>query len=122
MLTPVFVLFVAALATLLFRYLRAKADNRTLWCSTVWFGCSVGSARAMLACIGWYGLQHTGGPLQIPALALAVLALPEAVVFGRQRGAVSVQLYIALGLLLIASSLTLVSSVALAAQLARSWR
>ena len=122
MLTPVILLFVAAMAVVLFRYLRAKADVRALWRSSVVIGLSVGVARAVLACVGWYGVEHTGGPLQIPAFALAMLAWPEAVVFGRHQGPVPLRVYASLGLFLIASSLVLVGGVALAVQVTRGQR
>ena len=122
MLTPVILLFVAAVAAVLFRYLRAKADVRALWRSSVVIGSSVGLARAVLACVGWYGVEHTGGPLQIPAFALAMLAWPEVVVFGRHQGPVSLHFYVSLGLLLIASSLVLVGGVALAVQVTHGQR
>jgi hypothetical protein len=73
-----------------------------------------------LECHDWVnGVEHTGGPLQIPAYALSMLALPEAIVFGRQPGPVPLSVYISLGFLLIASSLLLVCGVALAVQLSR---
>src|SRR5688572_31712833 len=96
MLLPVMVLAFAAVTVVLYRYLRAKRDARALWRSTVTLGVSVGVARAALACAGWYGVEHTGGPLQIPAYFLAMLALPEAIVFGRHQGPVPLHIYISL--------------------------
>jgi len=116
MLLPVMVLAFAAVTVVLYRYLRAKRDARALWRSTVTLGVSVGVARAALACAGWYGVEHTGGPLQIPAYFLAMLALPEAIVFGRHQGPVPLHIYISLFFLLIATSLLLVIGVALAVQ------
>jgi hypothetical protein len=116
MLILVVLLAFAALTVVLYRHLRAKRDSRALWRSSVAIGASVGIARAVLGCVGWYGVEHTGGPLQIPAYALAMLALPEAIVFGRHRGPIPLNAYISLGFLLIASSLLLVCGVALAAQ------
>jgi hypothetical protein len=122
MLIPVLLLVFAALTVALYRYLRAKRDSRALWRSSVAIGSSVGIARAVLACLGWYGVEHSGGPLQIPAYALAMLAWPEAIVFGRHQGQVPLNFYISLGFLLIASSLLLVSGVALAVQISRGQR
>src|SRR5882762_1205058 len=122
MLIFVFFLAFAALTVVLYRYFRAKADSRALWRSSVAIGSSVGIARAVLACVGWYGVEHTGGPLQIPAFALAMLSWPEAIVFGRHQGPVPLHFYVFLGLLLIASSLLLVSGVALAVQTTRGQR
>jgi hypothetical protein len=122
MLILVFLLALAALTVVLYRHFRAKRGSRALWRSSVAIGASVGIARAVLACIGWYGVEHTGGPLQIPAYALAILALPEAIVFGRQRGPLPLNVYISLGLLLIVSTLLLVCAVALAVQLTQGRR
>jgi len=122
MLILVFLLAFAALMVVLYRYFRAKSDSRALWRSSVMIGSTVGIARAVLACFGWYGVEHTGGPLQIPAYALSMLALPEAIVFGRQPGPVPLHVYFSLGFLLIASSLLLVCGVALAVQLSRGQR
>jgi len=122
MLILVFLLAFAALTVALYRYFRAKGDSRALWRSSVAIGSSVGIARAVLACVGWYGVEHTGGPLQIPAYALAMLALPEAIVFGRHQGPVPLNGHISLGFLLTASSLLLVCGVALAVQLSRGQR
>lgn len=106
----------AVLTILLFRYLRARCDAGTLWRSSVTIGCVIGVTRAVLACAGWYGVEHTGGPVQIPAYALALLALPEAMVFGRHRGPVPLQSYLFLALLLVGTSVLLVGVVALAVQ------
>ena len=122
MLILVVLLAFAALTVVLYRYLRAKHDSRALWRSSVAIGSSVGIARAVLACLGWYGVEHTGGPLQIPAYALAMLALPEAIVFGQHRGPIPLNVYISLGFLLIASTLVLVCGVALAVQLSHGRR
>src|SRR2546422_8937744 len=101
MLILVFLLACLALTIVLYRYFRTKSDSRALWRSSVAIGSTVGVARAVLACVGWYGVEHTGGPLQIPAYALAMLALPEAIVFGRHQGPVPLNFYISLGFLLI---------------------
>ena len=122
MLILVFLLAFTALTVVLYRHLRAKRDSRALWRSSVVIGSSVGIARAVLGCVGWYGVEHTGGPLQVPAYALAMLALPEAIVFGRHQGPVPLNVYVSLGFLLIASSLLLVCGVALAVQLSRGQR
>jgi hypothetical protein len=122
MLISLVLLGFAAVTVVLYRYLRAKRDAGALWRSSLTIGSSVGIARAVLACVGWYGVEHTGGPLQIPAFALAMLSWPEAIVFGRHQGPVPLHFYVFLGLLLIASSLLLVSGVALAVQTTRGQR
>lgn len=122
MLIPVIVLLVPVAMVALYRHLVKKRDTRARWRSAVMIGSSVGITRAVLACIGWYVVEHTGGPLQVPAFALAMLAWPEAIVFGRHRGLAPLSFYPALALLLIVTSLLLVSGVALAAQAAHGQR
>jgi hypothetical protein len=122
MLTAVVLLLVVAATVALYRHLVATRDARALWRSSVAIGSSVGIVRAVLACVGWYGVEHTGGRLQIPAFALAMLAWPEAIVFGRHPGPVPMRFYISLGLLLITTSLLLVSAVALVVQATRGQR
>lgn len=112
----------AAGIIVLYRHLDAKPSRRALWRSAVRVGFSVGIARAVLSCIGWYTIERTGGPLQIPAFALAMLAWPEAVLFGGHRGPVPLQLYVQLSLLLVVSSLLLVGGIALLIQLNRGER
>src|SRR3989442_10231547 len=119
MLILVFLLACLALTIVLYRYFRTKSDARALWRSSVAIGSTVGVARAMLACVGWYGVEHAGGPLQIPAFALAMLAWPEAIVFGRHRGPVPLSFYPLLALLLVATSMLMISGVALAVQVTR---
>src|SRR5262245_6030805 len=106
----------------LYRYFVQKGDARALWRSAVIIGSSVGILRSVLACIGWYGVEHTGGPLQIPAFALAILALPEGALLGRHRGATPVSVYAVLAVLLFVTSLLLVTAVALAARVAHCRR
>ena len=122
MLTLVLPLVLVAMGTVLFRYLRQERDARALWRSSVAIGLTVGISRAVLASVGWYGVEHTGGPLQIPAYVLVMFALPEAASFGRQRGVAPLSFYFLLSALLIASSLVLVSAVAFAARLSRGQR
>jgi hypothetical protein len=119
MLLPICFLALAALTVVLYRYFQAKRDSRALWRSSLAIGSSAGLVRAVLACIGWYGVGHTGGPLQIPAYALAMLALPEGIALGRHQGPVPLSFYVSLGLVLIASSLLFVNGVALVVQLSR---
>ena len=119
MLIPVILLLLAGAAILLFRFLNTRAGPRALWRSSIAIGFSVGMMRGILACIGWYGVEHTGGPLQIPAFALAMLAWPEAIVFGRHRGPVPLGFYPLLALLLVVTSMLWVSIVALAVHATR---
>ena len=104
------------MAFALYRYLRSKRGTHSLWRSAVRIGLSIGIFRAVLACVGWYGVEHTGGPLQTPAFALAMLAWPEGIVFGSHKGVMQMPFYFALGFLLIATSLLFVCGVALVAR------
>jgi hypothetical protein len=69
MLLPVLLLVFAALTVALYSCLRARRDLQVLWRSTVAIGSSLGIVRAVLACVDWYVVEHTGGPGQIQAFA-----------------------------------------------------
>jgi hypothetical protein len=114
-LPSILVVFAAAIAGL-YWHLRKQPDRRSLWRRTLQIGLGVGLARAGLASWGWYTVEHTGGPLQIPAFALAMLAWPEAALFlaERRTTAVPPEFYVQLSVLLIAGTLVLVGAVALA--------
>ena len=122
MVAPVIFFLYAAGIILLYRHLAAKPNQQALWRSAVKVGFTVGIVRAVLSCIGWYTIERTGGPLQIPAFALAMLAWPEAVLFGGHRGHVPLLLYVQLSLVLIVTSILLVSGIALVVQLIRGHR
>src|SRR5262249_50739974 len=117
LLIPIIVLLWPVAIFALYRYFLRKGDARALWRSAVIIGSSVGICRAVLACVGWYGVEHTSGPLQIPAFALAMLAWPEGALLGRHRGMTPVGFYPALALLLFVTSFLLVTAVALAAKI-----
>jgi hypothetical protein len=119
MVLPVALLFFLGAIVLLFRFLSTRHDARTFWRSSVAIGAIIGLMRAALACVGWYGVEHTGGPLQIPAFALAMLAWPEAILLGRHRGPVAPTFYPILALLLLVTSMLMVGGVSLAVQLGR---
>jgi hypothetical protein len=122
MVAPVILVLFAVAISGLYRHLAAKSGRQALWRSAIAVGLSVGLVRAVLSCVGWYTVEHTGGPLQIPAFALAMLAWPEAVLFGRHKGLVPLQFYVQLSLLLIVTSLLLVMGIALLVQLIRDQR
>lgn len=96
MLTPLILLVFAAATFALYRYLRKKPDARALWRASITIGLSVGIVRAVLACVGWYVVEHTGGPLQTPAFLLALLSWPEAIIFSRHRGVAPLHFYLSL--------------------------
>jgi len=119
MVALVLLLLVVALAFGLYRHLRTTRDSRTLWLSSIAIGSSVGITRAVLGCVGWYTVEHTGSALQVPAFALAMLTWPEAMVFGRLRGPAPLQFYVQLGSLLVMTSLMMVCGVALLVHVSR---
>jgi hypothetical protein len=108
--------FAAAVAGL-YWHLRKRRDRRSLFRTTLFVGFGIGLARAALASLGWYVVEHTGGPLQVPAFALAMLAWPEAAIFTERRlTPAPPDFYVRLSLLLVAGTLGLVGAVALAAR------
>lgn len=118
-----FIPLVFAAATFaLYRYFRKKRDVRALWRASITIGLSVGIVRAVLACVGWYVVEHTGGPLQTPAFLLALLSWPEAIVFGSHRGVAPLQFYFLLGFLLIATTLVFFCAIAFVVQVTSGQR
>lgn len=114
------VVFAVAIAAL-YLHLRKQHDRRSLWRRTLLIGFGVGAARAVLASLGWYVVEHTGGPLQIPAFALAMVAWPEAAIFtGRRFTPAPLEFYVSLSLVLVTSTVMFVGVVALAAGKARA--
>jgi hypothetical protein len=116
-LLTILVVFAAAIAGV-YWHLGKQPDRRSLLRRTLQIGLVVGLARAALASWGWYTVEHTGGPLQIPAFALAMLAWPEAAIFLAERRTTPVppEFYVRLSVLLVAGTLVLVGAVALAAR------
>lgn len=106
-------------AFLLYRFLSSRPGARALWRSSLAIGLSIGVVRAVLACVGWYGVEHTGGPLQVPAFALAMLSWPEAIVLGSRSNAAPPSFYLLLALLLVVTSMLMIGGAALVVQLAR---
>jgi hypothetical protein len=117
-LPTIVVLFVAAIASL-YWYLRTHR-TRNLFRTALVLGVTIGVIRAVLASVGWYVVEHTGGPLQVPGFALAMLAWPEAVLFrARRTTPVPIHFYLLLSLLLITSTVALVASIAAVASRSR---
>ncbi|MCA1559458.1 MAG: hypothetical protein LC753_05625 [Acidobacteria bacterium] len=113
-LLAVVILFPAVIAVL-YWHLRRQPDRRSLWRTTLWIG-AVGVTRAVLASLGWYVVEHTGGLLQIPAFAFAMFAWPEAAVFTTRRlTPAPPEFYVWLSFVLVVGTLTLVGLVALVA-------
>jgi hypothetical protein len=57
--------------------------RQSAWRTALHLGLPAGIVRASLACGGWYVVEHTGGPLQIPAYVLAMFSWPEAALLPR---------------------------------------
>lgn len=110
----------AALAAALYLYLRKQPTRRKRWRTALAIGVGVGLVRAVLASTGWYVVEHTGGPLQGPAFAAAMLAWPEAVFLGSGHGARAPgEFYLWLSLTLVAGTVIMTSLVAAAVELSR---
>jgi hypothetical protein len=115
----VVVVFTAAIAALS-QLFRRQPNRRRLWRMTLRIGLGLGVMRAALASLGWYVVEHNGGPLQIPAFALAMLAWPEAAIFTERRFTpVPPAFYISLSLLLVTSTVVLVGLLAVASNRTR---
>jgi hypothetical protein len=121
MMLPVLALAAAVAVAALYAYLRRQPDRRTVWRKALLVGCGGGVARAALASLGWYVVEHTGGPLQIPAYALAMLAWPEAALIGGRRVAPApTDFYLVMSLVLIASTLALAALAAVVVSATRT--
>jgi multisubunit Na+/H+ antiporter MnhB subunit len=104
---------VAGAVALLYLYLRRQSNPQSLWRRAIVIGIGIGIVRATLASYGWYTLERTSGPLQIPAYVLVMLALPEAAITaGRRTSPHSPEFLVWLSLLLVVSTTALVALVA----------
>lgn len=113
MVFPTVLIVLAAAIVGLSWYLGTKRDRRSLFRAAVYIGCTLGVVRAGLASFGWYVVEHTGGPLQVPAFALAMLAWPEAAIFTERRTTPAPpEFYLRLSLLLFVSTVMLIGMVA----------
>ena len=121
MMLPVLVVAAAVIVAVLYAYLRRQPDMRTVWRKALLVGCGGGVARAALASWGWYVVENTGGPLQIPAYALAMLAWPEAALIGGRRVTPApAEFYLVLSIVLIASTVALAALAAAVVSAART--
>lgn len=106
-------LVVVGAMALVYIYLRRQPNPQSLWRRAIVIGIGIGVVRAALASLGWYVIEHTGGPLQVPAYALAMLALPEAVIMsGRRNTPQPPEFFLRLSLLLIVGTTGFVALVA----------
>jgi hypothetical protein len=116
MVLPVFLLIVVGGVALLYRTVSGRRASGSAWRTALVLGVPLGVVRASLACLGWYVVEHTGGPAQVPAFALAMLAWPEGALLPEPApGMTPVRTYVLLFLLLVASTTTLVAVLAVIA-------
>jgi hypothetical protein len=109
-------ILLAAVIAGLYSIMRRQPDRRSLWRTALFVGLGTGVARAGLASLGWYLVEHAGGPLQIPAFALVMMAWPEGAILAERRlTPAPPAFYLRLSLLLMASTLALVVLVAVVA-------
>ena len=93
--------------------MRRQPDRRSMWRMAIYIGIGTGALRAALSSLGWYVVEHDGGPLQVPAFALAMMAWPEAAVLAQRRTTPAPPyFYLQLSLLLMATTLGFAAAVA----------
>jgi hypothetical protein len=93
--------------------MRRLPDRRSLWRTALIVGVGTGVLRAALSSLGWYIVEHTGGPLQIPGFAMAMMAWPEAALLAeRHVGPAPPSFYFQLSVILVTSTVTLVAVIA----------
>ena len=121
MILPVLLVAIAVVAAALYVYLRKRPTRRERWRIALAIGVGVGLLRAVLASTGWYVVEHTGGPLQVPAFALAMLAWPEAALLAQRRVAPAPgEFYVRLSLTLVTGTVIMTALVAAAVDLTRA--
>jgi hypothetical protein len=105
----VFTLVIAGMYWLM----RRQPDRRSLWRTALIVGVGTGVLRAALSSWGWYIVEHTGGPLQIPGFAMAMMAWPEAALLAERRVAPAPPaFYFQLSVILVTSTVTFVALIA----------
>ena len=122
MIVPGVVLVSLAILAAMFLYLHKKSSRKAIFGSAVKLGFFIGVVRAIVACIGWYGVAQTGGFLQIPAFFMAMFAWPEAWLVRGGRNSLSPEFYLRLSGLLIIGSMLVVGAVAAVADFVSSRR
>jgi hypothetical protein len=116
MVFPLVLVIAGVFVFALYRFFATRAPAGRSWRSAIAVGIALGSARAALSGLGFYGVEHTGGPLQVPAFALALVGWPELVLLGRHSGRAQPALYVMMALLLIATTTAGVAIIASAAR------
>ena len=80
--------------------------------SGIALGAAIGLVRGCLASAGWYVVERSGGPVQIPAYALSMLAWPEGMLLGPSRTLRPMSFYVQLALLLTVTTAIMVGALA----------
>ncbi|HEX6315311.1 MAG TPA: hypothetical protein VFZ73_10655 [Gemmatimonadaceae bacterium] len=106
----------AALVFALYRWLATGHPSRRSLRSVLTLGVASGVIRATVTGLGYYGVEHTGGPLQRPAFAMALAGWPEIALLGPQHGPASPAFYGRMSVLLIGTSTAAVALIAFAAR------
>jgi hypothetical protein len=120
MVLPTLLLFFGALAFVVFYWFRRRPSTSSAWRAAILLGFGIGLTRATLASFGWYVVEHTGGPTQVPAFLLVMFAWPEAVFLPRSPpSGTPVGTYVSLFVLLVVSSLLFVAAIAAVARIGR---
>ena len=122
MVLPTIVVALAALVGGVYWFFSTRREPTVLR-TALYIGCLLGAVRGGLATIGWYVVEHTGGPLQVPGFALAMLAWPEAILISERRTTPTPPgFYAQLALLLFTSTVVLISAIAIIAKRRRATR
>jgi hypothetical protein len=111
------VLVIAAVIVFaLYRWLATGPPSRRSAGSVIGIGLALGAARAAVSGLGFYSVEHSGGPLQAPAYAMAMAGWPELALLGPHRGRARPALYGKMALLLITTTTAFVVVIAFTAR------
>ena len=100
----------------LYRWLATGAPFLRSPASVITVGIALGTIRAAITGIGFYGVEHTAGPLQGPAFAMALAGWPEIALLGSHRGVATASFYGQMAALLVVTSTAVVAFIAFAAR------
>ena len=121
MVLPTIVVVLAALVGGLYWFFSTRPKQRSVLRTALLVGCVLGALRAGLASFGWYVVEHTGGPLQVPGFALAMLAWPEGMLISERRTtAAPPGFYVRLSMLLFTSTVAMIGAIAFVARQRRA--
>jgi NADH:ubiquinone oxidoreductase subunit 6 (subunit J) len=116
MVAMIAVIVLALVVAGMYWLMRRQPDRRSLWRMALYVGAGTGLVRAVLSSLGWYMFERTGGPLQIPAFALVMMAWPEAAILVERRVTPAPpSFYVQLSLLLVTTTLVAASVIAFVA-------